>query len=230
MKHTTRIIAKPHVAQYLRSVFSTDGFICINEQDKEGRDLRLIPPIVICLTEEFKKRFDGYPSDRYEEIEVVLPPRYKNHFLDQSMAVRLARFLDEYFWSEVKLFIYEQIYNGVFEYKDEAIHAFCLGHGITESLYPIDHFRRQLNRKKIKGTVRPAPPIKNRISHKLDHQQCMQIWRLVKQRKISYRKVAICYNISHETVRKIMIKINNKVVQKVDKRLTQDHVLVPQVY
>ncbi len=212
-----KIPTKKHVGQYIKSVY-----LCEDAIIRIPHDDLILMLIVACCTHNVKDRYTH--DDKLAELEMVdilLPPKYQDLWLKQSMAKSVVKFLEKYFWQNAEVFIY-RILNDQHKisFKEDAIREFYEAHYLNESIYPVGHFRRQLERLKIKGTRAELPAIEKKISYKLTHQQCMQVWRLNTQRKISLRIIANHYQISHEGARKIIKNISQAIVLKVDKKLT----------
>lgn len=216
-----RIIAKPHVAQYIKAHYlNEDAVIRIPPTDL------ILPLILASCTEDFTKSYkhSAESDHRLALCEILLPNRYRNHYLAADRASMLVKSLEKYFWKQAELFIYRILTDQQqIAYKEDAIKAFYEAHYLSESIYPVDHFRRQLTKMSIKGTRAELPCIEAKpISYKLTRQQCMQVYRLRKHRKLPYRTIARHYHISHEQARNIFQTISNVSVLKPDKNLTSD--------
>jgi predicted DNA-binding transcriptional regulator len=213
---TIRIPSKAHVAQYIKTVY-----LCEDAVIRIPSDELILPIILSCCTDESAER--AHPSDApgMEHLEILLPTKYKNLWIHRDKARVLVKLLEKYFWTKAEVYIYRILTDQHrMAFKEDAIKAFYEDHYLTESIYPVGHFRRQLKRLDVKGSRAELPQLENPISYKLTKQQCMQVWRLSRHHKISLRIIAKHYQISHETTRKIIENINHSAVLKSDKKLT----------
>lgn len=197
---TTRIIAKPHIAQYLRSRYEKDGVIVI-----PARSL-VFSILASALTADPMQRLGAAPSPKYQVVEVRMPQEYRQSYLSAEMAEHAAALLEKDFWNEARLFIYQRLTDPELTiFKDEAIKLFYAHIQLTESLYPIGHFRRQLTRKQLTGTRSKKPTAKNRLSKKLTNEQCMIVYR--GRKKISYRRMASHFKVHHTSISRLISKL-----------------------
>lgn len=212
---TIKIPSKPHVAQYIRTVFlNQEAIISIPSDDL------ILPLIVSCSTDQPTLRYQ-HSLGGYEHIDILLPNKHQHLWIDQDKAKTLTKLLEKYFWTRAEIYIYRILTDQrKISFKEDAIREFLSNHYITESIYPLGNFRRQLKRLDVKGTRAELPDLRNPISYKLTRQQCMQVYRLKKHHKISLRIIAKHYQISHESARKIIENISQQSVPKPDKKLT----------
>jgi hypothetical protein len=218
----TTLAAKPHVVRFIRNHFSpsASSSVALAKEGAKGpltsetfvkevkiKDTLLIDCIRANLTDNPKHRLQQ-PPEGLELIKVLLPSRFQKQFLHQENAGNMASSLETYFWLHAERWISSiMIRKSIF--KDEAIRMFYERHDINENIYPIGNFRRQLTRAKIAGFQPARPKLHRRYSYKLNNQECMQIYRLRKEEKLSYRQIANYFKMSHSTVKNIFQNISD---------------------
>ena len=214
MQTPTTLCAKPHVVRFLASP-SLPSEASAKEGAKQDtpkiKDSLLIDCIRANLTADPRRRLQAVPEG-LQAIKVLLPSRYQKYFLDQANAGALASSLETYFWLHAERWISSvMVRNSIF--KDEAIRLFYEKFDINENIYPIGNFRRQLTRAKIAGIQPERPKMARRYSYKLSNQECMQIYRLRKEDKLSYRQIAKHFELSHQTIKNIFENISSYLSQ-----------------
>lgn len=208
MQHTvTTLCAKPHVAQFIRARYKQGDVVKLPRNP-----IQLYTAVKACTTPNFHKRMLILPEG-LEQFKAILPGGYHSHYLAQSEAGLFAEAMEKYFWEEFKNFIHNSR-NEVNKYKDHAIREFQEMYGVSESLYPIDHFRRKLNRSKVKGLRPELPKIRERLHPRIPDQVCWQMYRVHKDRKVSIRRLTIYYHIHHDAIRRIFQKIKSRQLSK----------------
>lgn len=168
-------------------------------------------------TSDFHKRVQGHvilsrPEGSSKEnglvtFKAALPTPYQNHYLSHEHVHDFARSLESFFWIEFKEFIFLRLQENV--YKDHALKEFMEEFGITESMYPIGHFRRQLHRMKVKGLKQKAPELPDRIHIRIPNPICWRLYRINKKHNVSHRELAKHYPYSRRQIERIIANINS---------------------
>ncbi len=164
------------------------------------------------LTSDFDSRMMDIPEGM-EKVTLRVPDRYANKYVSQAQAKLSADLFDHLFQAIAETEILRMVSQGTI-LKEEAIRRFKERYGITETLYPIGHLRRQLHRSSVPGLIAKNPVVEIRLSRKLSNVQCMQIYRLRKRQGLSDRAIAKAYKISHVSVQKIFKKVSARVSKK----------------
>jgi hypothetical protein len=201
---TTLLCAKPHVAAFIEGHFSrqlTDGLVTKLPKNEAA----IYDAIGHHSTIHFNQRLTEPPAGMVT-FKAALPKPYDKHFLSQQTAADFGKSLEEYFWREFKEHLLIQI-NTLNQYKDHVIRQFMHQYGITESMYPVDHFRRQCSRMKIRGLRDPIPVIRERIHRSIPDHICMQMYRIYSNRKISAKRIGDHYGFHRRAVERIIFKI-----------------------
>jgi hypothetical protein len=199
---------KPYIAQYIRSKYLSyeDAGIKLPAEDE------ILLSILPSLTEDMTKRYQHPGDSELELLEVIVPVKYDRMVFDRAKVNELSKWITKYFWREAAHYINERLADqSRILFKEDAIREFYEEYQLTESLYPVDHFRRMLSKRGIKGTRAELPaiePKKKPLSYKLTPQQCMQIVRIRKTKNLSYRAIAKHYNISAMQAQRITNKIS----------------------
>jgi len=203
----TTICAKPHVAAFIQTYFCRK--VTIGHIVKLPKSISsLYNAVGHYATVEFQDRLTEAP-DGMVLFKACLPKPYHNHYLSQQFAADFGRSMEDFFWREFKEYLLLHIYEYNL-YKDHVIKDFMSRYGITESMYPIGHFRRQCTRMKIRGLKQPVPDIRPRIHRSIPDQMCMQMYRVYRDRQMSARVIADHYNLHTRAVERIIKKIKEK--------------------
>ena len=201
---TVKIVCKPHVAVYLNSALSNqDGLIYLTEK---GVFWTIIKD---AITADPLQRLTDIPK-QYNYINVVLPRNYRNYFTDRNNVSKSVINTEEIFWTETVKFISQQR-AAYMQTKEEAIAQYYKRFNITESIYPVDHFRRQLLRKGVAVDVKKFESYK--ICYKLPDSISRKIAETYERGLASCRQLAKTYNINHQTVINIHKKVYKKTLQ-----------------
>jgi len=216
----TILAAKPHVATFIRKASMKDGLPRIQSKSI------LFNAIKGNLTPKFEDRMDQVPEGM-EKLRILLPHRYRTLYMAADHVHDLAISLEEYFWFEFELYVLKKVAFHS-DYKDHAIRQFAQEYEITESIYSLGSFRRRLHRSGIRGIQPPVPDVEPRISRVLTNQECWQMYRVWKERKVGYRKLSSAYKIGLGTCHEILKKISEK-VSKFRTDPEQNYLVTPHV-
>lgn len=204
---TTTLTAKPHVASFIQAYF---------RRDLMDGTVAKIPKNISALynavghysTIHFHDRITQAP-DGMVLFKAALPKPYESHYLSQRGAGEFGKSLEDFFWREFKEYILMHMHEYNL-YKDHVIMQFMDQYKITESLYPIGHFRRQCTRMKIRGLKQPIPMIRERLHRRISDQLCMQMYRIYRDRKVSAKVIGEHYGLSKYAVHRIFKKIHHQ--------------------
>lgn len=202
---TTILCSKPHVAAFIEHHFSRqlmDGLVTKLPKTESA----VYNAVGHHVTIQFHDRILVAPPGM-QLFKAALPKPYERHFLKQASAVDFGKSLEDYFWTKFKEYVLLHIHENNM-YKDHVIKAFMESYGITESIYPLDHFRRQCTRMKIRGLRDPIPHIRERIHRNIADHICLQMFRIYRDRRLSARCIADHYGFHRRVVERIIQKIN----------------------
>ncbi len=205
------LAGKPHIIQYLRKHlpqiesgvyklkihhFSTLFFIIRSE-----------------FTESFADRIQSIPEG-YDHINIALPEKYAHMYLHQQHPQKISAVLEEYFWSKCIIYVLKKLQYESYT-MDDALKSFAQEYEIYESIYPLGHFRRQMNRRQIKGVRIHQKQIEPKISRKLNNQQVKQMWRLKKKHpNLTYKQIGFHFGISRRYCQKLVVKFSENLSKK----------------
>lgn len=197
-KNTVKLVCKKHVARYLSVLLADDD----NNLIVAGTGI--FWSVIKCLfTKDASKRVLTIPEE-YTSIEIRIPRKYGDNFTSQETIVESVKNTEEFFWIGAVGFISLNMKSKKLT-KEAAISLFLKQFGITESIYPLDHFRRQLHRK---GLTPGRDHFENNtISIKYSDEVCKKIANLYHTGKSSAGKLSKHYNISKGTVFNIHKKV-----------------------
>jgi len=206
---TVKLFFKPHISQYLRVKYG-EPFKPL-AHNAFGRDLNR------CLGPE------NYDTNVYDfahlsPLKIRINSNTPNKYLAPERLREFSIDIEKTFWLEVKDYIREK--NEHIRNTSAAIELFYQEFEITEDMYSMDNFRRQLIRLDIHSN-REALPREPRYFRKVSNQVAREICFRYRF-GYSFRELGEIFGIHHTSVAQI-IKKSEKVSQLLSQKSTETH-------
>ncbi len=162
------------------------------------------------LTPHYHERSTTLP-DKTEYLHVILPGKFRNWYLKDGMEKECISDTEEYFWDQAVKWVAEMKgYHS--RSKEDAMQMFYREFDLTESIYPMENFRKQLFRSGISGSTTEALEKEletKTFSTKLSDKECMRIYHIYNRKKVGVRDLGAHFGVNPKTISNILHKVSS---------------------